>query len=48
MAACAFVMPVQGERRMDKQESKWTYLMGWASIAVIILVMYAASKYFGF
>ena len=39
---------VQGAPQMDKQESKWTYLTGWASIAVIILVMYAASKYFGF
>jgi hypothetical protein len=37
-----------GSSVMDKQESKWTYLSGWASIAVIILVMYAASKYFGF
>lgn len=33
---------------MGNQESKWTYLTGWGSIAVIILVMYAASKYFGF
>lgn len=33
---------------MGNEESKWTYLTGWGSIAVIIVVMYAASKYFGF
>ena len=48
VAAIAFVVPRPGSSVMDKQESKWTYLSGWASIAVIILVMYAASKYFGF
>lgn len=33
---------------MGNEESRWTYLIGWAVIAVIILVMYAASTYYGY
>jgi hypothetical protein len=33
---------------MDKQESRWTYLIGWGVIAAVVLMMYAASKFFGF
>jgi hypothetical protein len=41
-------MALRDDPNMDKQEHRWTYLTGWGGIAVVILLMYLASKYFGY
>jgi len=36
------------DREMKQNESKWTYAIAWGSVALIIVGLYLASKYFGF